>query len=166
MRPATFQPGRSQNNWSNWKLDLPAGTSRNSAPGVPAPKRRHRHLPQPPKGTRSCPARQVPAQGGRLSQGIVHGKVTCLLHGWNIGLDDGQAWPDVGSCATFKVKRRPSEPLIRTGHARRPGLTTGARAGTSTMKGKSWPTSALTEFVTKMIDAGEPKIFMSTMTIP
>ena len=45
-------------------------------------------------------------KGGPLSQGIVHGrKVTCPLHGWNIGLDDGHAVaPDVGRCDTFKVK--------------------------------------------------------------
>lgn len=46
-----------------------------------------------------------PHKGGPLSQGIVHGqKVTCPLHGWNIGLSDGQAVaPDVGSCGTFEV---------------------------------------------------------------
>ena len=49
---------------------------------------------------------KCPHKGGPLSQGIVHGKrVTCPLHGWNIGLDDGQAVaPDVGHCDTFKVK--------------------------------------------------------------
>ena len=49
---------------------------------------------------------KCPHKGGPLSQGIVHGKrVTCPLHGWNIGLDDGQAVaPDVGSCGTFQVK--------------------------------------------------------------
>ena len=41
---------------------------------------------------------KCPHKGGPLSQGIVHGKrVTCPLHGWNIGLEDGQAVaPDVG----------------------------------------------------------------------
>ena len=35
---------------------------------------------------------KCPHKNGPLSQGIVHGKrVTCPLHGWNIGLDDGQA---------------------------------------------------------------------------
>jgi nitrite reductase (NADH) small subunit len=45
---------------------------------------------------------KCPHKGGPLSQGIVHGKrVTCPLHGWNIGLDDGQAVaPDVGGCKT------------------------------------------------------------------
>ena len=49
---------------------------------------------------------KCPHKGGPLSQGIVHGKrVTCPLHSWNIGLDDGKAVaPDVGHCETFKVK--------------------------------------------------------------
>jgi nitrite reductase (NADH) small subunit len=49
---------------------------------------------------------KCPHKGGPLSQGIVHGKrVTCPLHGWNIGLEDGHAVaPDVGSCTSFKVK--------------------------------------------------------------
>lgn len=49
---------------------------------------------------------KCPHKGGPLSQGIVHGKrVTCPLHGWNIGLDNGQAVaPDVGHCGTFQVK--------------------------------------------------------------
>ncbi len=49
---------------------------------------------------------KCPHKGGPLSQGIVHGrKVTCPLHGWNIGLEDGQAVaPDVGSCGQFAVK--------------------------------------------------------------
>jgi nitrite reductase (NADH) small subunit len=36
----------------------------------------------------------------------VHGeRVTCPLHGWNIGLADGQAVaPDVGGCDRFDVK--------------------------------------------------------------
>ena len=36
----------------------------------------------------------------------MHGrKVTCPLHGWNIGLEDGQpVAPDVGSCGKFDVK--------------------------------------------------------------
>ncbi|HEX6734977.1 MAG TPA: nitrite reductase small subunit NirD [Azonexus sp.] len=49
---------------------------------------------------------KCPHKGGPLSQGIVHGhKVTCPLHGWNIGLADGQAVaPDNGSCGRFDVK--------------------------------------------------------------
>ena len=51
-------------------------------------------------------ADRCPHKGGPLSQGIVPGDtVTCPLHGWNIGLDDGHAVaPDVGHCDTFKVK--------------------------------------------------------------
>lgn len=47
-----------------------------------------------------------PHKNGPLSQGIVHGRrVTCPLHGWNIGLDDGKVVaPDVGSCDKFEVK--------------------------------------------------------------
>lgn len=49
---------------------------------------------------------KCPHKGGPLSQGLVHGRrVTCPLHGWNIGLEDGQAVaPDVGSCGKFAVK--------------------------------------------------------------
>lgn len=49
---------------------------------------------------------KCPHKNGPLSQGIVHGKrVTCPLHAWNIGLEDGQAVaPDVGSCSHFSVK--------------------------------------------------------------
>jgi len=49
---------------------------------------------------------KCPHKNGPLSQGIVHGKrVTCPLHGWNIGLEDGHAVaPDVGSCGKFEVK--------------------------------------------------------------
>ena len=49
---------------------------------------------------------KCPHKNGPLSQGIVHGrKVTCPLHGWNIGLEDGHAVvPDVGSCSKFDVK--------------------------------------------------------------
>lgn len=49
---------------------------------------------------------KCPHKAGPLSQGIVHGrKVTCPLHGWNIGLEDGHAVaPDVGSCGKFEVK--------------------------------------------------------------
>lgn len=47
-----------------------------------------------------------PHKGGRLSQGIVHGKsVTCPLHSWVIGLEDGCAKsPDEGCIATVAVK--------------------------------------------------------------
>ena len=49
---------------------------------------------------------RCPHRGGPLSQGIVHGRsVTCPLHGWSIGLDDGQAAaPDVGCARVFQVR--------------------------------------------------------------
>ena len=48
---------------------------------------------------------RCPHKHGPLSQGIVHGRqVTCPLHGWNVGLDDGEAVsPDVGHCTHFEV---------------------------------------------------------------
>jgi len=47
-----------------------------------------------------------PHKGGPLSQGMVHGRrVTCPLHGMNIGLDDGQAVaPDTGHTPCIAVK--------------------------------------------------------------
>ncbi|NZA26271.1 nitrite reductase small subunit NirD [Luteimonas sp. SJ-92] len=49
---------------------------------------------------------RCPHRGGPLSQGIVHGRsVTCPLHGWDIGLEDGQAAaPDVGCTRTLQVR--------------------------------------------------------------
>lgn len=49
---------------------------------------------------------KCPHKGGPLSQGIVHGEhVTCPMHGWNIGLADGQAVaPDVGHTPCIEVK--------------------------------------------------------------
>lgn len=49
---------------------------------------------------------KCPHKGGPLSQGIVFGrKVACPLHGWNIGLDDGNAVaPDVGCAQRFETK--------------------------------------------------------------
>ncbi|AKJ68757.1 nitrite reductase [Pandoraea thiooxydans] len=49
---------------------------------------------------------RCPHKGGPLSQGIVHGeRVSCPLHGWQIGLDDGCALdPDVGCAQTFAVQ--------------------------------------------------------------
>jgi nitrite reductase (NADH) small subunit len=49
---------------------------------------------------------RCPHQAGRLSQGIVHGEsVTCPLHGWVIGLPDGQARsPDEGCARGVAVR--------------------------------------------------------------
>jgi len=51
-------------------------------------------------------ADKCPHKGGPLSQGIVFGrKVACPLHGWNIGLEDGNAMaPDKGCTRTYAVK--------------------------------------------------------------
>ena len=51
-------------------------------------------------------ADKCPHKGGPLSQGIVFGhKVACPLHGWNIGLDDGNAVaPDKGCTRSYAVK--------------------------------------------------------------
>lgn len=48
----------------------------------------------------------MPAQGGPLSQGIVHGRsVSCPLHNWKIRLEDGNAEaPDVGCSRSFAAK--------------------------------------------------------------
>lgn len=49
---------------------------------------------------------KCPHRGGPLSQGIVSGKhVTCPLHGWNIGLEDGNAVaPDRGCAGRIACK--------------------------------------------------------------
>jgi nitrite reductase (NADH) small subunit len=56
-------------------------------------------------------ADRCPHKGGPLSQGIVSGDtVTCPLHGWNIGLDSGQACaPDVGCARRYPVQLRAGE---------------------------------------------------------
>ena len=47
-----------------------------------------------------------PHKGGKLSQGIVHGKkVACPMHNWNIELDSGCAVaPDEGCTREFPIK--------------------------------------------------------------
>jgi nitrite reductase (NADH) small subunit len=49
---------------------------------------------------------KCPHKGGPLSQGMVHGEVvTCPLHGWKLGLADGNAVaPDKGCAKRFAVK--------------------------------------------------------------
>jgi nitrite reductase (NADH) small subunit len=48
---------------------------------------------------------RCPHRGGPLSQGLVTGaRVVCPLHGWTIGLADGQATaPDEGCAQSFDV---------------------------------------------------------------
>jgi nitrite reductase (NADH) small subunit len=50
---------------------------------------------------------KCPHKGGPLSQGIVHDRsVTCPLHNWVLGLDDGAAkGPDEGCTKTFPIKQ-------------------------------------------------------------
>jgi nitrite reductase (NADH) small subunit len=49
---------------------------------------------------------RCPHKSGKLSQGIVHGgAVTCPLHNWVIGLEDGVAKdPDAGCVRTVPVR--------------------------------------------------------------
>ncbi|WP_455204291.1 nitrite reductase small subunit NirD [Kaarinaea lacus] len=49
---------------------------------------------------------QCPHKGGPLSQGMVHDRsVTCPLHNWVLGLDDGAAkGPDEGCTPTYNIK--------------------------------------------------------------
>lgn len=58
---------------------------------------------------------KCPHKGGPLSQGIVFGQtVACPLHGWNIGLEDGQAVaPDKGCTKTLDVKVENGVLLLR-----------------------------------------------------
>lgn len=59
---------------------------------------------------------KCPHKGGPLSQGIVHGdKVTCPLHGWNIGLTDGLAVaPDIGSTRCIEVRLEDGAVFLKT----------------------------------------------------
>ena len=58
----------------------------------------------------SCPHKQ-----GKLSQGIVHGhRVTCPLHNWVIGLEDGQAQaPDEGCVHRVPARLHGGRVLLR-----------------------------------------------------
>jgi nitrite reductase [NAD(P)H] small subunit len=49
---------------------------------------------------------RCPHKGGPLSEGIVHGRhVTCPLHNWVIGLEDGEAvGADKGCVRRFQVR--------------------------------------------------------------
>ena len=59
---------------------------------------------------------KCPHKGGPLSQGIVfERKVACPLHGWNIGLEDGNAVaPDVGCARRFETKVENGAVLLKT----------------------------------------------------
>jgi nitrite reductase (NADH) small subunit len=58
---------------------------------------------------------RCPHLGGPLSQGIVHGHaVTCPLHNWVIGLEDGQAkGADSGCTRTIPVRLENGRILLR-----------------------------------------------------
>ena len=60
----------------------------------------------------ACPHKQ-----GKLSQGIVHGhSVTCPLHNWVIGLEDGLArLPDEGCVQRFRTQVRDGRILLDLG---------------------------------------------------
>jgi nitrite reductase (NADH) small subunit len=58
---------------------------------------------------------RCPHKGGPLSQGIVHGhSVTCPLHNWVIGLDDGNAkGADSGCAHAIPVRLAKGKILLR-----------------------------------------------------
>ncbi len=58
---------------------------------------------------------RCPHKGGPLSQGIVAGdRVTCPLHGWLIGLEDGSAVaPDVGCVKRHEARVEAGRVLLR-----------------------------------------------------
>jgi nitrite reductase (NADH) small subunit len=57
---------------------------------------------------------KCPHRGGPLSQGIVFGKrVSCPLHQWTIGLEDGCAVaPDEGCVKRFPVRTEPDGSVL------------------------------------------------------
>ena len=57
---------------------------------------------------------RCPHKAGKLSQGIVHGhNVTCPLHNWVIGLEDGRARaPDQGCTLTIPARLRDGHILL------------------------------------------------------
>lgn len=60
---------------------------------------------------------RCPHKAGKLSQGIVHGhNVTCPLHNWVIGLEDGRAkQPDTGCTATIPARLQNGQILLSLG---------------------------------------------------
>jgi nitrite reductase (NADH) small subunit len=60
---------------------------------------------------------RCPHKAGKLSQGIVHGhSVTCPLHNWVIGLDDGLAKePDSGCTRTIPAQLEDGRIMLQLG---------------------------------------------------
>jgi len=60
---------------------------------------------------------RCPHRGGPLSQGIVFGRsVSCPLHGWTIGLEDGCASaPDEGCVRRFEVRVEQGDVMLADG---------------------------------------------------
>ncbi len=58
---------------------------------------------------------RCPHKGGPLSQGIVFGdKVACPLHGWTIGLADGEAGaPDHGCAPRFEARVEAGRVMVK-----------------------------------------------------
>ena len=61
---------------------------------------------------------QCPHKGGMLSKGTVTGRtVQCPAHGWDIGLDNGNAIePDFGCVRTFQVRVEDGGVLLLLGN--------------------------------------------------
>lgn len=68
---------------------------------------------------------ECPHKKGPLSQGIVHGtSVTCPLHNWNIGLNDGCARdPDVGCTPKFQVQVVDGKVHLKTSEVKELGVS-------------------------------------------
>ena len=62
---------------------------------------------------------RCPHKGGPLSEGIVHGRlVTCPLHNWVIGLEDGQATgADKGCARRFPVRLEDGRVFLNVGYS-------------------------------------------------
>jgi nitrite reductase (NADH) small subunit len=61
---------------------------------------------------------RCPHKGGPLSEGIVHGRqVTCPLHNWVIGLDDGEAaGADKGCVRRYPVRLEDGRVFLNLRH--------------------------------------------------